>query len=219
MLKELQELIEKDKDLSPFVFEGYHGIKFPKLRKIAKIVAKEKRYDFFKEKHILFEETIIHAFAIGYCKEDIQTLLGFVKDFIPQINSWAVNDAMCQNMRFAKTHQKEVYEFLEGYKDSTNEWEERVIAVTMLSHFLNDEYIDKFYEMMDYIHKDTYMSKMGVAWAIATAMAKYPNKTFDYLKNSKLDKWTYNKAIQKMIESFRVSKENKEILKAMKKQE
>ena len=219
MLNELQELIEKDKDLSPFVFEGYHGIKFPKLRKIAKIVAKEKRYEFFKEEHCLFEETIIHAFAIGYCKEDIQILLGFVKEFIPQINSWAINDAMCQNMRFAKNHQKEVYEFLKGYKDSTNEWEVRVIAVTMLSHFLNDEYIDKFFEMMDYIHKDTYMSKMGVAWAIATAMAKYPNKTFDYLKNNKLDKWTYNKAIQKMIESFRVSKENKEILKTMKKQE
>ena len=217
MLKELQVLLENDKDLSPFVFEGYHGIKFPKLRKIAKIVAKEKRYNFFKEKHVLIEETIIHAFAIGYCKEDIKTLLSFVKDFMPQINSWSVNDALCQNMRFAKINQKEVYEFLSNYKDSSNEWEIRVIAVTMRSQFLNDEYIDKFFEMMDYIHKDTYMSKMGVAWAIATAMAKYPNKTFAYLKNNKLDKWTYNKAIQKMIESFRVSDENKQILKQMKK--
>ena len=217
MLKELEVLLENDKDLSPFVFEGYHGIKFPKLRKIAKIVAKEKRYNFFKEKHVLIEETIIHAFAIGYCKEDIKTLLSFVKDFMPQINSWSVNDALCQNMRFAKIYQNEVYEFLSNYKDSSNEWEVRVIAVTMLSHFLNDEYIDKFFEMMDYIHKDTYMSKMGVAWAIATAMAKYPNKTFAYLKNNKLDKWTYNKAIQKMIESFRVSDDNKQILKQMKK--
>ena len=217
MLKELQELIENDKDLSPFVFDGYHGIKFPKLRKIAKIVAKEKRYDFFKEKHVLFEETIIHAFAIGYCKENIDTLLSFVKDFILQVNNWSINDTLCQNMRFARTYQKEVFDFLSNYKDSKNEWEVRIIAVTMLSHFLNDEYIDKFFEMMDYIHKDSYMSKMGVAWAIATAMAKYPTKTIAYLKNNKLDKWTYNKAIQKMIESFRVSKENKELLKTMKK--
>lgn len=216
MIEELKYLIENDTDLSPFVFEGYHGIKFAKLRKIAKIIAKEKRYDFFKEKHELFEEKIIHAFAIGYCKENIDFQINLIKEFIPYVDSWAINDALCQNMLFARKNQKEVFEFLMSMKDSKNEWEIRIIAVTLLSHYLNDQYIDEVLNVLDNLNRVSYMSKMGIAWAIATAMAKYPTKTMNYLKNNSLDDWTYNKAIQKMIESYRVSKEDKLILKTMK---
>ena len=60
------------------------------------------------------------------------------------------------------------------------------------------------------------MSKMGYAWMLATMMAKFPDKTLDFMKNHVIDTWTYNKAIQKMLESFRVSKEHKMILKNMK---
>ena len=77
MIKELQELIDKKENLSPFKFDGYFGIRLPELRKIAKQIAKEKRYDFFEEDHTCFEEEIIHAYAIGYCKEDINTLIAF----------------------------------------------------------------------------------------------------------------------------------------------
>lgn len=216
MIKELKELIENDKDLSPFIFDGYHGIKFNKLRKIAKMIAREKRYDFFKENHDCFEEKIIHAYAIGYVKEDISFQLKLVNDFIPTIDNWAINDSLCQNMLFAKTNQKEVFDFLEQMKDSQNEWEIRVIAVTLLSHFLNDKYIDKVIETIDCLNKVSYMSKMGIAWAIATMMAKYPQKTFAYLKENTLDDFTYNKAISKMIESYRVKDEHKKILKTMK---
>ena len=58
---------------------------------------------------------------------------------------------------------------------------------------------------------------MGIAWALATCMAKYPEKTFAYLKISNLDKWTYNKALQKMIESFRVKESDKTLIKTLKK--
>ena len=64
-----------------------------------------------------------------------------VKEFIPYIDNWSVNDSLCQNMKFAKTYQQEVFNFLKEMKDSNNEWEIRVIAVTFLSHFLNDKYI------------------------------------------------------------------------------
>ena len=87
----------------------------------------------------------------------------------------------------------------------------------MLSHYLNDEYIDEVFKILDVLYKETYFSKMGIAWALATCMAKYPEKTFEYLKTSSLDKWTYNKALQKMIESFRVKESDKLIIKTMKK--
>ena len=217
MIKELQILIDKKENLSPYVFENYHGIRLPELRKIAKIIAKEKRYDFFKEDHTCFEEETIHAYAIGYCKEDINTLLSFVDQYIPRIKSWSTNDSLCQNMKFARKYQKEVFDYLLTLVPQQDEWKSRVVSVMLLSHYLNDEYIDRVFEILDVLYKETYFSKMGIAWAIATCMAKYPEKTFKYLKTCSLDKWTYNKSLQKMIESFRVKESDKLIIKTMKK--
>lgn len=215
MLKELKELI-KDKEIikdNPCNFKNYYGVRLPELRKIAKLIIKEKRYDFFLENHTCFEELTIHAYAIGYLKEDIDVCLKYLKDFIPQIDNWSVNDSLCQNMKFARVYPKEVLNFLKTMKDSSNEWEIRVISVTLLSHFLNDEYIDEVIEILDSLKRPTYMSKMGIAWAFATIMAKYEDKTLEYLKNSSLDNWTFNKALCKMRESFRVSDNAKEKIK------
>jgi 3-methyladenine DNA glycosylase AlkD len=212
MLKELEELIQNNKNPSPYVFDNYHGVRIPELRKLAKLIAKEKRYDFFSEKHTCFEEFTIHAFAIGYLKEDINYCLKLVKEFIPYIDNWSVNDSLCQNMKFAKTYQQEVFDFLKEMKDSNNEWEIRVIAVTFLSHFLNDKYIDEVIDILDHLNRPTYMAKMGIAWAYATIMAKYPEKMYTYLPKSSLDDWTFNKSICKMRESFRVKDEDKQKL-------
>ena len=217
MIKELKDLINDNSNKSSYCFKDYYGVKLPELRKIAKLIAKEKRYDFFKEQHTCFEEFTIHAYAIGYLKEDINTSLKYLKGFIPLIDNWSVNDSLCQNMKFARKYPKEVFEFLNTLKDSNNEWEIRVVAVTLLSHYLNDEYIDEVISILDNLKRPTYMAKMGIAWAFATIMAKYEDKMFVYLNNSSLDKWTYNKALCKMRESFRVSEKAKQQLKTMRK--
>ena len=216
MIKELEALINKKNEQNLYGFKNYYGVRLLELRKIAKKIVKEKRYEFFNEKHNSFEELTIHAYAIGYLKEDINICLNYVKEFIPFVDNWSVNDSLCQNMKFARKYPKEVFEFLKSMKESNNEWEIRIIAVTLLSHFLNDEYIDEVIEILDNLKAQTYMSKMGVAWAFATIMAKYEDKMFIYLNNSKLDDWTYNKALTKMKESYRVSEKAKEKIKLLK---
>ena len=160
MIKELQILIDKKENLSPYVFENYHGIRLPELRKIAKQIAKEKRYDFFKEDHTCFEEETIHAYAIGYCKEDISTLLSFVDQYIPRIKSWSTNDSLCQNMKFARKYQKEVFDYLLTLIPQQDEWKSRVVSVTLLSHYLNDEYIDRVLKILDVLYKETYFDSL-----------------------------------------------------------
>ena len=187
MIKELEALINKKTEQNLYGFKNYYGVRLPELRKIAKKIVKEKRYDFFNEKHNSFEEFTIHAYAIGYLKEDINICLKYVKEFIPFVDNWSVNDSLCQNMKFARKYPKEVFEFLKAMKQSDNEWEIRIIAVTFLSHFLNDEYIDEVIEILDNLKAQTYMAKIGIAWAFATIMAKYEDKMFIYLNNSKLD--------------------------------
>lgn len=217
MLKELEKYIDKDlKTNNIYGFKNHYGVKIPVLRKIAKQIAIEKNYEYFNQPHESFEEIIIHAFAIGYLKEDIDKCLNLFEKFIPQIDNWAVNDGLCQNFKIAKKNQAKTYQFLLKYTNSTNEWEIRVVAVMLLSHFINDNYVDKAIKILDNLKQVSYMAKMGIAWAVCEVMCRYPNKCFEYLKVSKLDKWTYNKAISKMIESFRVSKENKEKLRQMK---
>ena len=216
MVKIIEEINNKPIIDNIYGFKNFHGTRLPVLRKIAKQIAKEKQYDFFKQEHKSYEETIIHAYAIGYLKEDITILLTYLKDFIKQIDNWSICDSLCQNMTFARKYPQEVFNFLLTLINTENEWENRIVVVTFLSHFLNDQYIDKVIETIKTIKPTTYMSKMGYAWLVATMMAKYPDKTFEFMKNSVIDSWTYNKAIQKMIESFRVSDENKKILKSMK---
>lgn len=216
MIKELKDILPDKEVKNTYGFNNYYGVRLPELRKIAKIIVNEKRYDFFNEEHDSFEELTIHAYAIGYLKEDINFCLKRLKDFIPLVENWSISDSVCQNMKFARKYPKEVFEFLKSMKDSDNEWEIRIIAVTFLSHFSNDEYIDEVIDILDKLKRPSYMAKMGIAWAFATIMAKYEDKMFKYLENSSLDDWTYNKAISKMNESFRVSDNAKEKLKLMK---
>lgn len=87
-----------------------------------------------------------------------------------------------------------------------------------MDYYLTDEYIDLTLEVLDSLKNEEYYCKMAVAWAVATAWVKQREKTFSYMQqgNNTLDDWTYNKSIQKMLESYRVSEEDKEMLRGMK---
>ena len=117
MIKELKDIISSNPIDNPYGFKNYYGVRLPELRKIAKIITNEKRYDFFEEEHLTFEELTIHAYAIGYLKTDINTCLKYLKDFIPLVDNWSVNDSLCQNMKFARKYPKEVFEFIKTMKD------------------------------------------------------------------------------------------------------
>lgn len=187
----------------------------PEARKLSKRIAKDN-YKEFLDKDTLdsFEIKMIHAFVIGYAKADIKVLIKYFEDFIPYVDDWAINDALCQNFKIAKKYPKDVWNMLIKHKNSYKDFEIRVVAVMLLTYYLTDEYIDEVLEVLNNLHLVGYYSKMGVAWALATAMAKdkYPIQIQKYMesKENNLDNWTYNKTLQKMRESFRVSDKIKE---------
>lgn len=193
------------------------GVKIPDLRVIAKDIAKTNPIQFLNCNPLnIYELEMLQAMVIGYMKENLDVVLGFVRTFIPLIHDWSVNDCFCQTFKIAKKHQKEVWNLLKEYFNSNVEFELRCVVVMMLSHFINDEYVDEVIKFIDTTHHDGYYFRIACAWCLQVIMVKYPIKCLTYLKTNQLDDWTHNKAISKMIESYRISTDMKEIIRELK---
>ena len=194
------------------------GVRIPLLRKKAKELAKENWRDFARGmKEEYFEETMIAGMVIGYARADIKEKIEAVREFIPRIHNWSVNDCFCSTIKLKPSEREIFWDFLMEYKDSRKEYEVRVVAVMLLDQYLIPEYIEETIKTLDYLYDGDYYGSMGIAWALATAYAKFPEQTLSLLRGENhLSDFTYNKAIQKMLESYRVSPEDKEMLRAMK---
>lgn len=194
------------------------GVRIPKLRLLAKQIAKEDFRSYIRNAcDDTFEEVMLQGFVIGYAKADIDEILKYAAGYIPKINDWSLNDGFCSTFKIAAKNREKVWDFLMKYKDSEYEFEQRVVAIMLMDYFMTDEYIHKVLVVLKQLKHDGYYLKMGVAWAIATAGSKYPDLIINYLQsNPSLDLFTYNKAIQKMIESYRITPEMKAELRKLK---
>ncbi len=196
------------------------GIRIPILRKLAKDILKENIdwKDFLNNDPKYFEETILQGLLIAYSKINFQEKMELVKNFVPKIDSWEICDTFVPTLKIEEKNLNEFWGFILPYTKSNKEFEVRFSIISMLDYFLNEEYVDEVIKVLDKISHDGYYVKMGIAWVLAEIGIKYNNKLMKYLKGkNNLDKFTFNKTLQKMIESYRITKEEKEILKCMKK--
>lgn len=195
------------------------GIKIPVLRDYAKKLSKRdkiKEYICFNRTKY-YEEVMLQGMLIGLLKNtDIKEFLIIIKNFVPKIDNWAICDVFCAGLKTADKDKEIFWNFIKKYIKSKKEFELRFAIVMMLDHFMEDNYIDKVLGILDKINHVGYYVKMAVAWAISVAFVKFQDKTLKYLENNNLDDWTYNKALQKIRESLRVSDETKEKIKNMK---
>ena len=160
---------------------------------------------------------MLEGFVIGYMKATLEEKLHYLDNFIPEIDNWAVCDCTASTLKFIDKYKKEVWEYMQKYINSKKEFEKRFAIIILMDYYLTDEYIDKVLEIYNKIDSDQYYVQMGIAWAISVCFVKYREKTREFLDNNNLSTFTYNKSIQKIIESTRVDKETKEELKKLKK--
>ena len=194
------------------------GVRLPVLRKLAKELYVSGNYnDFMTSSTIYMEENMLKGMIIGLLEKPASEVFLYVNDFISEIDNWSVCDSFCCGLKITSENLDFVWAFLQPYFKSEKEFEIRFAYVMLLNYFLQDEYIDNVFILIDEFRDDRYYSQMAVAWLVSACYVKYPKKTEKYLKKSKLNIWTFNKSIQKICESLKVDKKTKESLKLMKK--
>lgn len=196
------------------------GVRTPKLKKIAKAISKEDYLNFIKlNTHNTYEERLVHGLLIGYIKTDFDTVKALLWEFIPHIDNWALCDITIANLHIWRNYTKEGFLFVKKCLNSENEWYQRVGFIILLNYYINDEYIDQILDICNHYKTEQYYVKMAIAWLISICYIKQKDKTLYFLKSNNMNYWIQNKSIQKIRESTRVSKiEKDELLKWKKKQ-
>ena len=195
------------------------GIKIPVIKDYAKKLSNkyELSYLYNEIDNEYYEEILLKGFLIGsYNKLELDELINYIELFVPLINDWSVCDTFVSNLKITKKYKDELFSIVKKYSKSNKEFYVRFSLIMLLDYYVSDEYLDEIFNIINSIKIDDYYVKMGIAWLLSVCFVKHFDKTLNYFKSCSLDNWTYNKTISKCNESYRISKENKELLKSMK---
>lgn len=195
--------------------ESMIGIRTPDLRKYAKQLGKSSDVIEFLQTlpHKYFDENQLHAFIISEIK-DFKNCIDEINRFLPYIDNWATCDQLSPKV-FKKYH-NELFEYIKDWLKSDKVYTLRFGIGMLMEHFLDEDFDILYPEMVSKIRSGEYYINMMIAWYFATALAKQYESVIPFIENNSLDIWTHNKAIQKAVESLRISDEKKEYLKSLK---
>ncbi len=187
------------------------GVRLPLLRKIAKQAFRENADNMLE----YYEEIMVYGLTLSMKKCSAIEHIEDLKSFIPLIDNWAVCDTCVSSFKFTNKYKEEIYPFVLSYINKS-EYETRFAVVMLMCYYLDGEHIDEVLEILKGIKREEYYVNMAVAWAVATAFVKCREKTLALLFEKSLSPEVQNKSIQKIRDSFRVSKEDKELVKSLK---
>lgn len=221
IVKELFEMQdEKYRDFQSALIPGSDlekviGIRTPLLRKYAKNLPLEDAKAFLLElPHEYFDENQLHAFIVSEIK-DIDACIKEVNTFLPYVDNWATCDQMSPVI--FKKHKDKLLVEVKRWIASSETYTVRFGIKMLMQHFLDEDFNLEYPEMVAKIQSEEYYVKMMIAWYFATALAKQYDSVIPFIEEGRLEKWTHNKAIQKSIESYRITTEQKKYLRTLKK--
>ena len=191
------------------------GVRTPALRKLAKTLRGSGQAEEFLKAlpHEFFEENNLHAFLLCEMK-DFEACVQAVEDFLPYVDNWATCDQMSPGV-FRKNKQA-LLPHIRRWIASEQCYTRRFGIGMLMSHFLDGDFREEYLSLVSDIRSEEYYVNMMIAWYFATALAKQYEAALPYLENRRLDPWVHNKAIQKAVESFRVSDGHKTYLRTLK---
>lgn len=191
------------------------GVRTPELRKMAKLYAKREDIGAFLAAlpHSYFDENQLHAFILSE-RKDFSQCMTELNLFLPYVDNWATCDQL--SPKIFKKHRQELLPYIREWIASDKTYVVRFSIGMLMEHFLDDDFDALYLETVSKIRSEEYYVNMMIAWYFATALAKQYEATLPFIENVRLAPWTHNKAIQKAVESLRITPEQKTYLKSLK---
>lgn len=188
------------------------GIRTPELRKFAKTYASTSDAEIFLQNlpHRYYEENNLHGFLLEM-EKDYTKLIEQIDAFLPWVNNWATCDLM--RPKVFKKHLPELILKIKEWIASDQTYMIRFGIEMLMVYYLDEEFKTDYLEWVSCIQSDEYYVNMMIAWYFATALAKQYKTTVPYIEEKRLNVWTHNKTIQKAIESYRITDEQKKYLR------
>ncbi len=190
--------------------ENYLGVRLPLLRKKAAQLAKEDWQAQLAAPDESFEEVMLRGMLIGALRLPLEETLALVRDFVPRIDNWAVCDSFCASLRSAKKYKEEYFTLIQQCAKSDRPFEARFAAVMLLDYYKGPEDLDRSLDVYRQIRLPDLYTWMGVAWGYSVFAATDFDRTFAAMEQADLPRHTWNKALQKMRESRRITPEQKQ---------
>ncbi len=191
------------------------GVRTPELRMMAKELGNREGTDAFLNDlpHSFFDEDQLHAFILSGMK-DYAECLAALERFLPYVDNWANCDQM--SPKVFRKHRTELLSSIRKWISSGETYMIRFGIGMLMEHYLDEDFDIAYPEMVSGIRSGEYYVNMMTAWYFATALAKQYDAVLPFIEDRRLDAWTHNKAIQKSVESYRITPEQKAYLKTLK---
>lgn len=200
------------------VVDDVLGVKTPVLKKIALEISRGDYKSFIKINNSSIHEMImIEGLIYGFLKVDLNELTELINEYLLKVSSWAHIDSFVANLKQLKKSPKEGFVYAKKLIHSKAPLTKRCGIIILLNYYLHDSYIDKTLELISKIKCSDYYVKMACAWILSTSYIKYKEKTLVYLVNLK-DDFVYNKTLSKIIDSRKISPEEKKFIKSLKRE-
>jgi 3-methyladenine DNA glycosylase AlkD len=192
------------------------GIRLPILKKIAKDISKTNIEEFLKiSNDKYYEEVMIQGLVISNIKEE-DIFYNYFKVYIYKIDNWAICDSFCNSIKIVEKYEDKYFKKAIELALNEEEFISRVGLIILLNHFIKEENLEKIFDTLNKIESDKYYINMAEAWLVCEIYTKFPNQTLEFIKNNNLNKFTHNKSISKIHDSYRVSSKEKEYLNTLK---
>ena len=190
------------------------GVRTPDLRRFARKFAKtDEAFSFMGNlPHIYYEENNLHAFLIETLG-DFEKTVSALDLFLPYVDNWATCDMMSPEI-FSEQKDK-LSPYIEKWLSSEHIYTARFGLVMLMKHYLDGNFSPDYLEKANNVADESYYIAMAKAWFFAEALVKQYDDTVPYLQEKKLSPWVHNKTISKACDSFRISPQKKDTLRAL----
>lgn len=191
------------------------GVRTPQLRALAKQIVKEEICEAFLKElpHEYYEENQLHGFILSQMK-DFDTCIQYLEAFLPYMDNWATCDQT--SPKIFKSHKEELLPYIYKWIQKEHTYTVRFAIGMLMQHFLDEDFKPEYVRTVSSIQSEEYYINMEIAWYMATALAKQWDVVIPYLEQKEMEPWVHNKTIQKARESYRITDEQKDYLKILK---